>query len=77
MEFYMGSTLLMIIIKILQMCIWIGFGVIIYSEMLKGKIGNIIQGKINMLSFIELTIIIFTFIYLINFILTIGLNYFF
>jgi hypothetical protein len=73
----MGSTLLMIIIKILQMCIWIGFGVIIYSEMLKGKIGNIIQGKINMLSFIELTIIIFTFIYLINFILTIGLNYFF
>jgi hypothetical protein len=45
--------------------------------MLKGKIGKLIQGKINMLTFIELTIIIFTFIYLINFILTICLNYYF
>ena len=81
MKLFIGSTLLMVIFKVLQMCIWFGIGVIIYSDILKGKLGIKIQGRmlptINKLSFIELTLIIFTLFYFINFIFTLSFNYFF
>lgn len=69
MKHFIGSTLFMLTIKLLQICIWFGIGVIIYNHKLKGPLGLKIKNKINTLTFIELTAILFTLIYFIHFLL--------
>lgn len=74
---FIGSTLFMLTIKFLQICIWFGIGVIIYNHKLKGPLGLKLKNKINTLTFIELTAIFFTLIYFIHFLLAFFFNYYF
>lgn len=74
----MTNVLLIVLSKIVVFCFWFIIGVSIYSSLLKGdsRFKSTLKSYIDRLSFMELVVIFFTVFYLVNFIITLSLNYF-
>lgn len=65
-----------IMIKVALSCFWFSFGIYVYTNLFYGYYGVILKYYFNKLSFIDLTIILFTIIYCFSFLFTIGLDYY-